>query len=176
MRAGTSVVRRTGSGRVRRDLLVLLALGSACVSGLVLLARLGDYPGDAGPAVAALAAGSFRRAAAVPFLMGPFSIVLRAPLVWVAQRAGLSELGIYRAGIVPCVAAAAGLGIALARPWRGGGARISTRPLLVPILAILTPASLAAVQNGHPEEALGGALCVAAVLLALERRVLVWPP
>jgi hypothetical protein len=41
--------------------------------------------------------------------------------------------------------------------------------LLVPVLAVLTPASVAAVRMGHPEEILGGALCAAAVLLARRR-------
>jgi hypothetical protein len=132
---------------------------------VLLVAGLGDYPADAGPAVAALAQGSLRRAAAVPFLMGPFSIVLRAPFVWAADRLGAGELGVYRAGIVPCLAAAAALGVALARRTRTG----NWVPL-VAALAVLTPASVAAAGNGHPEELLGGALCVGAVLLAHGRR------
>jgi hypothetical protein len=132
---------------------------------VLLVARLGDYPADAGPAVAALAQGSLRRAAAVPFLMGPFSIVLRAPFVWAADRLGAGDLGVYRAGIVPCLAAAAALGVVLARRSRSA----SWAPL-VAALAVLTPASVAAASNGHPEELLGGALCVAAVLLAHGRR------
>ncbi len=147
-----------------------LGLALALAGGLVVLlvAGLGDYPADAGPAVAALAEGSLRRAAAVPFLMGPFSIVLRAPFVWAADRLGTGELGVYRAGIVPCLAAAAALGVALARRSRTG----NWAPL-VAALAVLTPASVAAAGNGHPEELLGGALCVAAVLLAHGRRT-VW--
>ncbi|HST18776.1 MAG TPA: glycosyltransferase 87 family protein [Gaiellaceae bacterium] len=141
--------------------LVLVAAGGFVV---LLVARLGDYPADAGPAVAALAHGSLRRAAAVPFLMGPFSIVLRAPFVWVADRLGAGDLGVYRAGIVPCLAAAAVLGVALVRRSRSNWAP------LVAALAVLTPASVAAASNGHPEELLGGALCVAAVLLAHGRR------
>jgi hypothetical protein len=148
---------------------MLCAFALASIVGLVLLARLGDYPSDAGPAVAALAAGSFRRAAAVPFLMGPLSIVLRAPFAWLAHRLGGGELDAYRAGIVPCLAVAAGLGIVLARRSRGVG-RSRAWPVVVPMLVLLSPPSLAAVRNGHPEEALGGALCVGAVLLAVGRR------
>lgn len=147
----------------------LVAFGLTCVAGLMLLAHLGDYPGDAGPAVDALAAGSFRGAAAVPFLMGPLSIVLRAPFAWGAHWAGGDAIGMYRAGVLPCLAAAGLLGVALAQRARiESGLR--SLPLAIPILAILSPASLAAVQNGHPEEALGGALSVAAVLLAIGRR------
>jgi len=144
-----------------------LGLVLAAAGGLVVLlvAGLGDYPADAGPAVAALAQGSLRRAAAVPFLMGPFSIVLRAPFVWAADQLGAADLGAYRAGIVPCLAAAAALGVVLARRSRSA----NWAPLVV-ALAVLTPASVAAAKNGHPEELLGGALCVAAVLLAHGRQ------
>ncbi|HEX4519818.1 MAG TPA: hypothetical protein VH063_09590 [Gaiellaceae bacterium] len=143
-----------------------LAVAALGVAALVAASRLGDYVVDAGPAVNALAAGSFRRAAAVPFLMGPLSVVLRAPFVWAAHRSGAGQLGSYRAGILPCLAAAGALGIVLARRSRSWG-------WLVVVLAVASPAALAAVQEGHPEEALGGALCVAAVLLALDRHT-VW--
>jgi hypothetical protein len=42
--------------------------------------------------------------------------------------------------------------------------------LLVPVLAVLTPASLSAVRDGHPEELLTAALCVGAVLAAMGGR------
>jgi hypothetical protein len=148
---------------------LLLALALGAVVGLTLLGLLGDYPSDAGPAVAALASGSFRHAAAVPFMMGPFSIVLRAPFAALAQHLGAGQLGVYRAGVAPCLVVAAGLGIVLARRPSGDGRKASWL-LLVSVLAVLSPPALAAVRNGHPEEALGGALCVAAVLVAERRR------
>ena len=101
--------------------------------------------------------------------MGPLSILLRTPFAWLAARFGAGELGMYRAGIVPCLVVAGLLGIALAR--RPGGRDWNPSSLLlVPVLAIISPASLAAMRSGHPEEALGGALCVGAVLLALGKR------
>jgi hypothetical protein len=142
---------------------IALALAGGLL--LIALARLGDYPADAGPAVAALAHGSVRGAAAVPILMGPLSIWARAPFAWAAHALGAGELGVYRAGIVPCVAAALALGLVLARR-----SRMPEWAPLVAALAVLTPASVAAAENGHPEEVLGGALCVAAVMLALARR------
>ena len=147
----------------------VIAFGLVCIAGLVLVARLGDYPNDAGSAVAALAVGSFRRAAAVPFLMGPLSIVIRAPFAWAADRVGASALGVYRAGIVPCLLATYALGIVLAQRARARSG-LDSLPLVVVVLATLSPASVAAVQMGHPEEALGGALCVAAVMLAIGER------
>ena len=160
---------RVWSGRVLAGVPLLGGLLAAAIAWLVLRSHLGDYPNDAGPAIQALAEGSFRRAAAVPFLMGPLSVVLRAPFVWVAHALGAGETGGYRTGLVPCLAVAAGLGVALARR-SAVPSRTETWPLLVPLLAVLSPASLAAVRSGHPEEALGGALCVAAVLLAGSRR------
>ena len=142
-----------------------VCLGLAGGLLVVALARLGDYPADAGPAVAALAHGSVRGAAAVPILMGPLSIWIRAPFAWAAHMVGAGELGVYRAGVVPCVVAALALGVVLARR-----SRMPEWAPLVAALAVLTPASVAAAANGHPEELLAGVLCVAAVLLALGRR------
>ncbi len=55
--------------------------------------------------------GRFGQAAAVPFMMGPFSIVLRAPFAWAAGQLGAGELWTYRAGILPCLAATAIAGL-----------------------------------------------------------------
>lgn len=148
---------------------VALAVMISGLATLLLTSTLGDYTADAGPAIHALAAGRFGQAAAVPFMMGPFSIVLRAPFAWAAGQLGAGELWTYRAGIVPCVVATAILGYALVRRSRSDG-RSGSWLLTVAMLAVLSPASVAAVQNGHPEELLGGVLCVAAVLLALDAR------
>jgi hypothetical protein len=161
----------TRAARVAPTASVLAALTLAGAAWLVLQSQLGDYPSDAGPAVAALAEGSFRRAAAVPFLMGPLSILLRAPFAWAAERLDAGDLVVYRAGVIPCLLVAVALGLALARRRSALGAGSGSWPLVVPVLAVVSPASLAAVRAGHPEEALGGALCVAAVLLAGAQRV-----
>jgi Glycosyltransferase family 87 len=148
----------------------MLAIGLALAGGLfcVLVSRLGDYPADAGPAIAALAHGSFRRAAAVPFLMGPLTIVLRAPFARAADMFGQDGQAAYRAGIVPCLIAGGALGAALASR-RTSGRREAWLPFAA-ALVLLSPASVAAVQTGHPEEMVGGALGVAAVLLAARGR------
>jgi hypothetical protein len=167
---GADVRRPAHQQLARASLVALVVLGALSIAWLAIRARLGDYPGDAGPAIAAFVAGDLHRAFAVPFLMGPLSILLRVPFGWVAHSSGVGELGVYRVGVVVCLAAAGGLGVALARASaRASGER--SWPLLVPLLAIVSPASLAAVEWGHPEEVLGGALAVAAVLLATGGRV-----
>jgi Glycosyltransferase family 87 len=138
------------------------ALGLAGAAGLFLRATLGDYPQDAGPAIGALVAGHPVRALDLQPLMGSLSVLVRAPFAYAAKAAGAGETGMYRAGLVPCVAALTAVGLWLARSSRNG---------VVLVLAIATPASFAAVKAGHPEELLGAALCVAALLLADRRPV-----
>jgi hypothetical protein len=124
----------------------------------------GDYRRDAGPAIDALVRGHVLRAIQLQPLMGSLSLVLRAPFALAAHLGGYGETAVYRAGVLPCLAAPAAVGVAIA-------VRRTSVGLIVPLLAVLTPASLAAVRTGHPEEALGAALVVAAVLLAGERAV-----
>jgi hypothetical protein len=144
-----------------------MALLVVCGVGLEAYASVGDYGHDAGPALDALAAGNLHRFLVEQPLMGLVSVVVRLPFVLVAKLAGAGELVRYRAGALPCLAATAALGIGLIR-LRGLRPRTA---LLVPALAMVTPASLLALRWGHPEELLGGVLCVAAVLLA-DRRAL----
>jgi uncharacterized membrane protein len=83
-----------------------------------------------------------------------------------------SELLRYRAGVFPCLVAAGLLGVLLAKVWgaRAGGYR-SFGIVLIVVLSVVNPASQDAVAFGHPEEALGAALCVGAVALAYRGRV-----
>jgi len=151
---------------MRRWLPVVAMLG-LCVGGLELASRVGEYESDAGPAVNALISGNLHRFLAVQPLMGGFAVLAQAPFAFAAKLAGAGELGTYRAGVLACLLAAAAVGLGLVRE-RG------LRPeaeLVVPALAVLTPASLVAVRDGHPEEILGGALCIAAMLLAGRRAV-----
>jgi len=141
---------------------VSVALVASCVAGLTLTASLGDYPADAGPSIHALVSGHVLRAIQLQPLMGSFAVLARLPFALAAALAGGGEVGVYRAGVLPCLLALGAVGLWLGRRsgLRGAGA------LLVPALAVLNPASLDAVRTGHPEEALGAALVVAAVLLA----------
>jgi hypothetical protein len=140
------------------------ALMVLCGLGLVFRSGVGDYSIDAGPAVDALVRGDLHGALELQPLMGSFSVLLRAPFAFVAEALGVGHLWVYRAGLIPCVAATAVVGAALARARAAGNRELL---VLVPLLAVLSPASLAAVRYGHPEELLTAALCVGAVLLAM---------
>ena len=150
---------------VRRWAPVAAVLG-LCFGGLLLQASPGDYGNDAGPAIAALIRGHLHEFFAVQPLMGSFAVLARVPFALAARLAGGGARAVYDAGVAACLLAACALAVALVR-LRGG--RRDGALLLVPVLALLTPASRDAVRSGHPEEILAGALCVAALLLAGRR-------
>ena len=101
--------------------------------------------------------------------MGSVSILLRAPFVALAHAAGLGEPWQYQIGAVACLVPAAAVGVALAGRFRTGR-QSSWVGGLVAALAVANPATVAAVAEGHPEEVLGSALAVGAVLLAVRQR------
>jgi hypothetical protein len=69
---------------------------------------------------------------------------------------------------VPCLLAAVALGLVL---WSGLEAAGRRRAAWVALaLCVLNPATLRALEIGHPEELLGACLCVGAVLAALDER------
>ena len=155
-----------------RSLLAFLIAVAVAASAAVTVgsAALGDYRQDAKPSIDALSQGNLQEALTHPALMGSVSILLRAPLVALARVGHAGELGGYRAGAMACLlfAALTGVGLALSR-------RSSLPPAMLAVIVVLTvvnPASTAAILLGHPEEALGAALCVAAVALALRDRVI----
>ena len=141
------------------------ALVLLCAGSLELQASPGDYGEDAGPAMRALITGHVGRFLEEQPLMGSFAILARAPFALVAHLAGGNDVAVYDAGVLACVLALSAFTLLLVR-------RSATSPnhlLLVVVLAMLTPATRAAVTAGHPEEILGAVLCVAAVLLARGR-------
>ena len=131
--------------------------------------HVGDYHQETAPAVNALASGHFWGAVEHQSNIGPFSILLRAPIVAVAHRFGGGELLSYRAGSVPCVAAATLLGVALAK-WLPASSRSRVIGSLIVLLAVATPAAADALDLGHPEEILGASLSVGAVVACLQGR------
>ena len=74
---------------------------------------------------------------------------------------------------LPCLLAAAALGVWLVAQMRRrtGPARSLARAVALGV-CVANPLTLRALELGHPEELLGGALCVAAVLLAARERPL----
>lgn len=123
----------------------------------------GDYPLDAEHAVNALAHGHVSTFLAAHPVMGPFSILLRAPFAALAS----SQLAAYQWGALPCVLAAGLLGLYLARLAQRRGSPPIAQVALVAI-CLVNPLTIVALQSGHPEELLTAALAVGAVAVASE--------
>jgi hypothetical protein len=144
----------------RPSLRTALLAAIAAATGLVTALRTGiglDYPADAGPAVDALASGEVGGFLEKQPAMGLVSLLARAPLAAIAG----SDLTAYRLGALVCVLAAAAVAIAVARrapSWLAGA--------IVVGLAAAGPMTANALKLGHPEELMGAAFCVAAVLIA----------
>jgi hypothetical protein len=149
-------------------LVVLAAVYVACLGFGV--QTMGDYGPDFAPAMAALLGGHLHAFfTSVPTDGAGGSIVLRAPAGLIARAFGGGELGVFRAGTFECVLAPGALGLVLAAGMRRRGAPALGRAAVAGLL-VLAPLITGAVLFGHPEEALGAALCVASVLLAGKRR------
>ena len=97
------------------------------------------------------------------------SMLLRAPFAFGSWIWGASDMAIYRMVSVPGLLAGAVLAIVLfalrerLQPKAGWG-------LAVVLLAAGNPVTLRALELSHPEELLGAALCIGAVLAALWQR------
>jgi hypothetical protein len=147
----------------------LVALGAAALVGWLELAGYiwTDYENEVEPAYAALVGGDvsgFLHKA--PAYGG--SLAIRAPFALIAAAFGGGGLAVYRAVAIPCLLAAAALGVTLyALHCRRQDARAG---MLVLLLAAANPVTLRALTIGHPEELFGGALCAGAVLAGLHRR------
>ena len=145
------------------------------VAGLAALAWLGlygfawnDYDDEARLAVDALLRGDLRAFAALSPAYGG-SLLLRAPFALAASALGGGDLAVYRALALPCLAAAGVIAVLVASRMRLAG-----KPALAWLTAIAliaaNPIELRALELGHPEELLVGALCVGAALAAIARR------
>jgi hypothetical protein len=160
--------------RIAREnaLCALLALaGSATLAWLGLYGfAWNDYDNEARPAVEALVHGHLTQFLRLAPAYGG-SLVVRAPFALIPNAWGGGELAVYRAIALPCLLAAALLGV-----WLVSRMRRERRPVLARALAlalcVANPITLRALEVGHPEELLGACLCVAAVLLASEDRAL----
>ncbi|HWM12149.1 MAG TPA: glycosyltransferase 87 family protein [Solirubrobacteraceae bacterium] len=142
--------------------LVSLRAGASMEAGL-------DYFSDASAAIDAIVRRDLDDFFANQPLMGGFSLLLRAPFVAAVFHSSLET--VYFAGALPCLLATVVLGLALARvaAERGQPALVQG---LVAGLATINPITFRALHWGHPEELLGAALCVGAVLAALREREL----
>jgi len=143
-------------------------VGIGAIATLLSLANasVGDYPNDAGDTIGALLDGHVGAALAGQPLMGSLSILVRLPFAALADLMGGGELLAYQLGSIPCVAAAGVLGLAIARWMERRGASAGACIATV-VFCMANPLTWEALRLGHPEELLGGALCVGAVLAAL---------
>jgi hypothetical protein len=148
---------------------------AAALLGAAVMAWLGltgfvwtDYENEAAPALRALAAGDVGGfLERVPAYGG--SLVLRAPVAGATALLGGGELAIFRALAIPCLLAAAVLGMALVGRLRDRGVERGTRALVLG-LCVANPVTLRALEIGHPEELLAAVLAIGAVLAACGRR------
>jgi hypothetical protein len=154
-------------GVLRRNALCVLA----AAIGSVTLAWLGlygyawtDYEVEARPAFAALVHGHLTEFLQLAPAYGG-SLVLRAPFALLSDLWGGGELTVYRLVALPCLLGAAAFGVWLVADMRRRGAPPLARAVALG-LCVANPLTLSALEVGHPEELLGAALCVAAVLLA----------
>jgi len=147
-----------------------LALAASGVTAWLGLYGYGwnDYDTEARTAVDALVQGhvtSFFQLA--PIYGG--SLLERAPFALAPGLWGGGDLAVYRMLALPCMLASGTLGLWLVAQLRARDAdRLACAVVLG--LCVANPLTLAALELGHPDELLGGALCVAAVLLAARGR------
>ncbi|MFL5840497.1 MAG: glycosyltransferase 87 family protein [Thermoleophilaceae bacterium] len=134
----------------------------------------GDYPVEAGPVIDSLVHGHTGEFLSSRALMGPVSLLLRAPFAALALLTGgggadnLYE-NAYRFGVFPCVVAGGLLGVALARIARRRGYPPAVHYLAL-VLCTVNPATVKAITYGHPEEILTAALVVGAAIAGVYAR------
>src|SRR5271155_969538 len=100
------------------------------------------------------------------------SLVERAPFALLPGLWGGGQLAVYRMVALPCLVAAAVLGVWLCAQMRSRPDSSTLARAVALGVCVANPLTLRALELGHPEELLGGALCVAAVLLAARERPL----
>jgi hypothetical protein len=163
---------RTDARTSRREIAALSAFALAAVFTMVwgwsVNARLNDYGNEAAASFDALLHGHIGAFLQTAPTYGA-SLLLRAPFGLPGSLAGGNALLIYRLGALPCLLAIAALGVWLARDLRRAGGGLLAASAAV-VLCAANPITYRVLQIGHPEELLGGALCVAAVLLAQRGR------
>ncbi len=152
-------------------LCALLAL-----TGCATLAWLGlygftwnDYEAETQPSLEALVHGHLARFLQLAPVYGG-SLIERSPFALLPGLWGGGALAVYRAAAVPCLLATAVIAVVLVAGMRAEGKPRLTRGLVLALL-VASPISLLALEVGHPEELLGAALCLGAILLAASGEV-----
>jgi hypothetical protein len=151
--------------------LLLAAVGTAIMGWLGLYSfAWNDYDNEARPAVEALVHGHLTEFLRLAPAYGG-SLILRAPFAFVPDLWGGGELAVYRMVALPCLIAAGALGVYFVAKLRTYHAGKLSRAVALGV-CVANPVTLRALEVGHPEDLLGAALCVAAVLLAEHDRPL----
>jgi hypothetical protein len=148
----------------------LLALASTALIAWMGLQgfAFSDYDREAAPAYLALAHGSFGDFLSLSPAYGG-SLIMRAPFAMLADLWGGGELAVFRAAALPCLLAGVGLALVLVAQLLARGVGRGTCAMVL-LLCAANPITWRAVEMGHPEELLGGVLCVGAVLAGLGRK------
>lgn len=124
---------------------------------------------DAGPSLVALSQGDFDTFFAEQPPMGSFSFVARGPFAAAGEALGASDLSVYRLGAFACLLGLALLALHIGFTMYRRGRELKVAAL-VPLGIIASPVSYAALEYGHPEELLGAALMVGAIIAAARDR------
>ena len=147
------------------------------LTGVAVLGWLGltgfawsDYDDEASAAVAALREGEIARFLELSPAYGG-SLILRAPFALAPNLWGGGELAAYRMLAVPCLLALAVFAVWLAARMRAAGRDRVVQGLALGLI-VFNPIALRALEIGHPEELMCAVLCVAALLVAGDRRTL----
>jgi hypothetical protein len=152
---------------------VALVSAAAGVWTMVYLGLYGfawtDYDIEVTPSYDALTAGHVGRFLQLAPAYGG-SLELRAPFALLPGLWGGGEFAVYQLVALPCLIAAALLGVWLCSQMRTHGATRLARGTALGLCAA-NPITVRACELGHPEELLGAVLCVAAVLAAQRGRV-----
>jgi hypothetical protein len=157
-----------------RDLWAPVAVASSCGAGLIALGMLtpafSDYEVEAEPSLHALRDGDIHGFLTLAPAYGG-SLILRAPFALLPNLWGGGDLALFRSLAVPCLAIAAILAVFLWERGRQLGQSSATCWIAL-LIVVANPITLRGLEIGHPEELLGGVLCVAAALAAGARRPL----
>ena len=158
---------RPGGGLDATTAVMILAFAAVAWLGLK-ASFFFNYNQEAQPSVTALLGGHIGAFLRLAPAYGP-SLLLRSPFMAFTQLWGGGAIAVYRAGALPCLAAAAGLAVWLNAQMRGRGCGLAARLVAVAV-CVAEPLGITALIQGHPEEILGAVLCVAAVLCAQRER------
>jgi hypothetical protein len=164
-------INRSMIGVIRKQWLALVFAGFG-VWTMVYLGLYGfawtDYDFEVTPAYDALVAGHVWRFLQLAPAYGG-SLEMRAPFALLPSLWGGGEQAVYQAVGIPCLIAGALLGVWLYARLRDAGASRLARWTALGLCAA-NPITMYACEIGHPEELLGGVLCVVAVLAAQRGR------